>query len=111
MKSQIKTVDLSFCKFSDNQDLILFLIQRELFENKLIQELDHFGYGEFYYPDLYELIFSLMGFKGNQDDFSHHYFNLINSYSVKINLSKSETLVEQTMACYLALKKELRSRQ
>jgi len=67
MRSRIKAVDLRFFKLSDKQDLLLFLIQRELFENKLVQELGSYGHGEFYYPDLYELIFTLMGFKGKPD--------------------------------------------
>ena len=63
MKSQIEAVDLPLFKLSDNQDLILFLIKKELQGTKFTQELDRLGFdASLYSSDLGAVILSLVGF-------------------------------------------------
>ena len=44
MKSNIEAVDLPFFRLSESQDLILFLIKKELQGTKLTMELDRIGF-------------------------------------------------------------------
>jgi len=69
MTSHLQAVDLPFFKLSENQDLILFLIKKELQGTKLMQELNRVGFdASLFSPDLGAVILSLMGFKHRTDE-------------------------------------------
>ena len=69
MKIEIEVEDLPFFKLSSTQDLILFLIKKELQGTKFVYELDKIGFDcSIFSIDLGAVILSLLGFRNRTDE-------------------------------------------
>ena len=105
MKSQIEAVDLPLFKLSDNQDLILFLIKKELQGTKFTQELDRLGFdASLYSSDLGAVILSLVGFKRRTDELWDWFMPMMDRYAEKVDLHEPDTARELALNVYLELR-------
>lgn len=109
MNSEFQTFDLPFYKLSDNQDLILFLIQKELQGSKFTYELDRLGFDTSVYgPDFGVVILSLIGFSSRSDELWDWYYQMVESFVDKVDLWNSETSRRLAMDVYFELRTKLR---
>ena len=110
MKSNIEAVDLPFYKLSDSQDLILFLIKKELQGTKFTRELDRLGFDTgVYCSDLGVVILSLAGFTGRNDALWDWFMKMLDSYAEKVDLWDTDTARELALDVYLELRTKLKS--
>lgn len=110
MKSHIEAVDLPFYKLSDSQDLILFLIKKELQGTKFTRELDRLGFDTAVYcSDLGVVILSLAGFTGRTDALWDWFMKMLDSYAEKVDLWDTDTARELALDVYLELRTKLKS--
>ena len=110
MKSQINAYDLPFFKLSDSQDLILFLIRKELQETKFMRELDRIGFDtSVYCSDLGVVILSLAGFRGRTNELWDWYLSMLDSYAEKVDMRDSDEAGELALDVYLELRTRLKS--
>ncbi len=111
MKSNIAAVDLPFYQLSERQDLILFLIKKELQGTKFTRELDRLGFDTgLYCSDLGVVILSLAGFKGRTDDLWDWFIKMMDAFAEKVDLWDSETAKEAALDVYLELRNKLKSK-
>ncbi|MEM6644173.1 MAG: hypothetical protein AAF616_14425 [Bacteroidota bacterium] len=112
MKSNIEAVDLPFYKLSDSQDLILFLIKKELQGTKFTRELDRLGFDTgVYCSDLGVVIMSLVGLTGRTDELWGWFIPMMDSYAEKVDLWDHGTTQELALDVYLELRTKLKSMQ
>ncbi len=105
MKTQIEAESLPMFKLSSNQDLILFLIKKELQGTKFINELDKIGFdSSLFCIDLGKVILSLMGFQNRSDEMWEWYDQTLDSYLPKVNLWDNSTTRELALDFYLELR-------
>ncbi len=105
MKTQIEADNLPMFKLSSSQDLILFLIKKELQGTKFINELDKIGFdSSVFCIDLGEVILSLMGFQNRTDELWAWYDKTLDSYASKVDLWNNSTTRELTLNFYLELR-------
>ncbi|MEP2508897.1 MAG: hypothetical protein ABJH72_06045 [Reichenbachiella sp.] len=110
MKAEIETKDIPFFKLSSNQDLLLFLIKKELQGTKFTKELDRIGFDHsLFCIDLGVVILSLMGFENRSDDLWGWYYRIMDSYADKVDLYDTRTAHELALDFYLELRTQLRS--
>lgn len=109
MKSNIAAVDLPFFKLSESQDLILFLIKKELQGTKFTNELDRLGFNtEVYCSDLGVVILSLAGFKGRSDALWDWYMKLMDAFAEKVDLRDSDSARNLALDVCLELRNKLK---
>lgn len=105
MKVQIEADNLPMFKLSSNQDLILFLIKKELQGTKFINELDKIGFdSSLFCIDLGEVILSLIGFQNRTDELWAWYDETLDLYASKVDLWSNSTTHELTLDFYLELR-------
>ncbi len=108
MKIEIEVQDIPFFKLSTSQDLILFLIKKELQGTKLTNELDRIGFDHsLYSPDLGDIILSLVGFGRRGDEIWNWYYELVQTHIEKVDLSEPETASERALEMHFALREKL----
>lgn len=108
MKIEIEVRDIPFFKLSTSQDLILYLIKKELQDNKLAQEFDRLGFDSMLFSmDLGDLILSFMGFQARGDKFWNDYQGLVHIHAAKVDLTNPETASEQALELYLTLREKI----
>jgi len=106
----MEAVDLPFYKLSDSQDLILFLIKKELQGSKFTRELDRLGFDSgVYCSDLAVVILSLAGFTGRTDELWDWFMKMLDSYAEKVDLWDTDTARELALDVYLELRTKLKS--
>ncbi len=109
---QIEAENLPFFKLSDSQDMILFLIKKELQGTKFTVELGNVGFDtSLYSPDLGVLILSLMGFGVRTDELWNWYFDKLFTYSEKVDLGDVDAVRELAFEFYLELRTKIQSVQ
>ena len=112
MRFNIEAVDLPFYKLSDSQDLILFLIKKELQGTKFMGELDRLGFDtSVYCSDLGVVILSLAGFTGRTDALWDWYMQMMDSYAEKVDLWDTESARELALDVYVELRTKLKSQR
>lgn len=105
MKIQIEAENLPMFNLSSNQDLILFLLKKELQGTKFINELDKVGFdSSLFCIDLGEVILSLMGFGNRTGELWEWYDKTLDSYASKVDLWNNSTTRELTLDFYLELR-------
>ncbi len=109
MKSIIETEDLPFFKLSDSQDLILFLIKKELQGTKFTMELTRLGFDSAVYSSgLGVVILSLVGFSSRSDELWDWFVKMIDSFAEKVDLMDGATAHELALDVYFELRTKLR---
>ncbi|MEO9485474.1 MAG: hypothetical protein ABJG47_18585 [Ekhidna sp.] len=110
MNSHIQAENLPFFKLSDSQDLILFLIKKELQGTKFVQELDRVGFDpSVFCPDLGVVILSLVGFENRSDELWNWYSEVVDVFAEKVDLWNRDTVQELALDVYLELRAKLKS--
>ena len=110
MKIQIETQDLPFFKLSSNQDLILFLIKKELQGTKFVSELDRVGFDtSVFCTDLGAVILSLMGFRTRTDELWEWYDKTLDLFMAKVDLWDSRSAHELALEFYMELRTKQKS--
>lgn len=111
MKSTIKAADLPLYKLSDSQDLMLFLIQKELQGTKFTMELDRLGFDtSVYCSDLGVVILSLAGCSGRDDDLWEWFMSMMDAFAERVDLSDTDTARMLALDVYLELRTKLKSK-
>ena len=108
MKNQTKNKGIqSFYQINQQQDLLLYLIEKELHEAKIRTELENIGfvYEVLFINDLGDLILSMVGIEIREDDLWNWYQNLIEEYSNELDINNRETYKEPSLKVYYELKK------
>jgi len=98
---------LPFFRIYPEQDLLLFLIEKELHETKMKSDLYKIGFinETLFAHDLGDLILSLAGVKGRGDDVWKWYYALIDSHTQKLEVGNRDSIFEQSCRVYFELKK------
>lgn len=105
MKVELEVRNTPFFRLSANHDLLLFLIQKELQGTKLTLELERIGFDHsLYAPDLGDVILSLAGFESRGDELWNWYYDLVDKYAKKVELSDRESAREQAFEMYLKIR-------
>ena len=99
---------LPFFKIYPKQDLLLFLIKKELHETKMMLELNRIGLinETLFVHDLGDLILSLVGIKGRDDELWQWYYSLIDSYAKDFEINNRDSVFEQSCRVYFELIKK-----
>jgi len=94
---------------SEEQDLLLFLIRKELLGTKLMIIVEDINLQNAHYYDieLGKIILSLLGFKERSDDLWKWYHSVIKSHSENLILGNKDSSFEQSCRAYFELKKKL----
>ncbi len=110
MKTLLETKDFPFFKLSHDQDLILFLIKKELQGTKFAKELDRIGFDQSTFcPDLGVVIMSLVGFKERSDTLWEWYMEVMDAFADQVDLWDSRTAHELALDFYIELRAKLKS--
>ena len=96
---------LPFFRIYPEQDLLLFLIEKELHETKMKSELDKIGFinESLFVHDLGDLILSLVGVKERGDDVWKWYYQLIDSHAENLEIGNRDSVFEQSCKVYFEL--------
>lgn len=104
MKIEIATPEYPFFTLSSHQDLVLFLIGKELQGTKFTGELDRVGFDSSRFcTDLGTAILALMGFQKYNDELWHWYYETLERYAEKVDLWDHSTASEPALEFYLQL--------
>jgi len=96
---------LPFFKIYPEQDLLLFLIKKELYETKMKSELDRIGFinESLFVHDLGDLILSLVGIKERGDDIWEWYYQMIDAHTKNLDIQSHDSVFEQSCRVYFEL--------
>lgn len=84
--------NLPFFRLPPEQDLLLFLIQKELQGTRFTNELEQAGFDTSrYHPDLGAVILSLLGHSERTDALWAWYFEIVEGAAERVDLSSPET--------------------
>ncbi len=109
MKSNIRSFNLPFYTLSDSQDLILFLITKELEGTKFTRELDRLGFDSAVYSsDLGIVILSLVGFTSRTDELWDWFTPMMDSFAEKVDIWDHGTARELALDVYMELRTKLK---
>lgn len=91
-------------KIPQEVELVIFFIQEELKSRALTNSFNAMGFdGSICSSDFSDLIFSILGFDENSDEFYGWYLDQLDSFCEDIDLSKKETIKNQAFSFYLLL--------
>jgi len=106
MKEHLK-LNLSNFRFSSDKDLILSLIQNELLSIHFLTRLKDVGFDTSLYPiELSSIILVLMGFPKSTDQLYDWYYNISNTYAMKMNPKNHDSITSVASEFYTALQKK-----
>lgn len=92
------------------EDLLLFLIQKELQGTRFTATLDKAGFDtSLYQLDLGQVILTLAGFTERTDELWEWYYNMMEAAAEKVILDDHDTAREAAMEMYRELKRKLGS--
>ncbi|MEP1779283.1 hypothetical protein [Reichenbachiella sp.] len=101
----MKIRSLPLFKLPPGQDLILFLIKQELLGTRFLNDLQGVGFGgEVFSMDLGVAILSLMGFHDRTDELWEWYFETLNAFAERVNLSEDTTADQLALEFYVELR-------
>ena len=96
-------------QLSSHQDLILFLIKKELQGTKFVSELSKIGFDSSIFDiDLGAVILSLLGFKRRTDEWQWYYEKL-DDFAEKVDLQDNSIVSEMAFSFYLELQSKVQS--
>ncbi|WP_103068990.1 hypothetical protein [Aquimarina sediminis] len=105
MKIEIELQNFPSFKLSSDQDLILFLIRNELLGTKFINQLSEIGFDtSFFSVELGTAILSLMGFNNRTDVLWQWYYEILDSYVLRVNLKDYTGVNVLAFDFYIALR-------
>lgn len=105
MNIQMNIKQQPLFKLSAQQDLILFLIEKELYGMKLVDGLVKLGFdSSYHYPDLGIAILSLMGIEQLNDEVWDRYHELVKKYESRVSLSDGKANSQIVMEFYIELR-------
>ncbi len=95
---------LPLVKIPRETELIIFLIKEELKSRTLTNSFNEMGFdGSVCSSDFSDVIFSMIGFDENSDEFYEWYLEQLDAFCEEINLSDKETLIKQAFKFYIFL--------
>ncbi|MEP4090948.1 hypothetical protein [Reichenbachiella sp.] len=110
MKIEIVGQENRFFRLSSSHDLTLFLIQKELQGTRFTKELERIGFDHsIFSSDLGDVILSLIGFISRNDDLWIWYYEVLNSYSDKVDLRDNNSSRELALEFYFELNNKFKS--
>ncbi|WP_010182460.1 hypothetical protein [Aquimarina agarilytica] len=103
MEIDIKQTSASLFQLSNQQDLTLFLIRKELEGTKFMDDLASVGFDRFRYdPNLAGVILALMGFKVTEEILDS-FCEIQKKYTEKVNLDNIESINALALQFYSEL--------
>lgn len=114
MNIQIETPDFQpdfpFFRLSSHQDLVLFLIKKELQGTKFTNELNKLGFdASTFSTDLGSVILSLTGFRNRTDELWEWYYKMVDAFADQVDLQDHATAREAALNVYLELRTRLKA--
>ena len=107
MQIELNIRSTPFFRVPAYQDLLLFLIQKELQGTKLTMELERIGFDHsLYAPDLGDVILSLAGFEYRNDALWDWYFSLVDEYAGRVELGNQASAQEQAFEMFLKVREK-----
>ena len=96
---------LPLFRLTNEHDLLLFLIQKELQGARFIHDLTSAGFDTSRYdPDLGVVILSLFGFQERSDEILDWYYTELDTIVTRINLDDKESIKVLTLEFYHTIK-------